>query len=380
MMKMNRMGIALAAVSLLLAFLALGCGSTAQAPRNPVIENDPGKDYATVTGSDAGLFSEGGRGSLTINNQASFDVIIFAGKVTNNNVLGGIRAGKSRTFDLSTLSLPAQNGSFLIRAASYTTYSRKSRRVTEADVLYTGLVVYDLKDPKDATNLNIYAGINQEQSEYIYVSNTSRFVLELRVDNPNGEKLATLAPLQENKRVFLSPLPQGMPYNFYATYVYIDPSTNEVKSFSARSRAERLRRIPDAESVNPMVFSGPRDTSDIAYQLGFFRVKNDTSESFNLMDGTEWLADQKGRRLVASGQMQTFELPALSGDAGQLYTNLNLEFDSTKTLRLNRVSIKPGVVYDVSITEQNGSYVYDIRETAYKDKLEDMRVSLFLGD
>jgi hypothetical protein len=307
-------------------------------------------------------------------------VIIFAGKVANDNVLGGIRTGRSRTFDISALSLPSQNGSFLIRAASYTTYSRKDRRITEADVLYTGLVVYDLNDPRDATNINIYAGINQEQSEYIYVSNTSRFVLELRVDNPNGDKLATLAPLQENKRVFLSPLPQGMPYNFYATYVYIDPSTNEVKSFSARSRAERQRAIPDAESVRPMVFSGPSDTSDIAYQIGFFRVKNDVSEGFNLMDGTEWLADQKGRRFVASGQLQTFELAALSGDAGQLYTNLNLEFDSTKTLRFNRVLIKPGIVYDVSITSQNGSYVYDIRETAYKDKLEDMRVSLFLGD
>lgn len=241
-------------------------------------------------------------------------------------------------------------------------------------------MVYDLNDPRDATNINICAGINQEQSEYIYVSNTSRFVLELRIDNPNGEKLATLAPLQENKRVFLSPLPQGMPYNFYATYVYIDPSTNEVKSFSARSRGGRLRRIPDAESVNPIVFSGPSDTSDIAYQVGFFRVKNDVSEGFNLMDGTEWLADQKGRRFVASGQLQTFELAALSGDAGQLYTNLNLEFDSTKTLRFNRLSIKPGIVYDVSVTDQNGSYVYDIQETAYKDKLEDMRVSLFLGD
>jgi hypothetical protein len=376
-MNMKLTGTVLAAA--LLAAL-LGCGSAGDAQRNPVIENDSGRDYATVSGKNADLFKEGGKGSLTINNQASFDVIIFAGKVANGSVLGGIRAGRSRTFDVSALSLPAKNGSFLIRAASYTTYSRKYRRITEADVLYTGLVVYDLNDPRDATNLNIYAGINQAQSEYIYVSNTSRFVLELRVDNPNGEKLATLAPQQENKRIFLTPLPQGMPHSFYATYVYIDPSTNEVKSFSAKSRAERVRRIPDAESVNPMVFSGPSDTSDIAYQVGFLRIKNDVSEGFNLMDGTEWLADQKGRRFIASGQMQTFELPALSGSAGQLYTNLNLEFDSTKTLRFNQVLVRPGIVYDISVTGRNGSYVYDIRETAYKDKLEDMRVSLFLGD
>jgi hypothetical protein len=376
-MNVKQRGIILAA-ALPAVLSILGCGSAGQARRSPVIQNDPGRDYATVTGSDADLFTEGGKGSLTINNQASFDVIIFAGKVANDNVLGGIRSGRSRTFDISALSLPAKNGSFLIRAASYTTYSRKNRRVTEADVLYTGLVVYDLGDPRDATNINIYAGINQEQNEYIYVSNTSKFVLELRVDTPNGEKLATLAPLQENKRVFLSPLPQGMPYSFYPTYVYIDPSTNEVKSFSAKSRADRERGIPNAESVNPLVFSGPGDTSNIAYKIGFFRVKNDTSEGFNLMDGTLLPPDQKGRRFVASGEMQTFEL--LSGDAGQVYTNLSLEFDSTKTLRFNPVSIKPGIVYDVSIINRSGNYAYDIRETAYKDKLEDMQVSLLLGD
>jgi hypothetical protein len=278
------------------------------------------------------------------------------------------------------LSLPAKNGSFLVRVASFETYSKKSFRVTESDVLYSGLVVYDLNNPKDKTNLNIFAGINETQNEYIWVSNTSKFVLELRLDNPNGEKIATLAPLQENKKVFLTPLDQGMPYQFYATYVYIDPSSNEIKSFVARDRSERQRRIPNISDVNPMVFSGPTDTTGISYLVGFLRMKNDTGESLNFMDGTTWLADQKGRRLVESGQFATFELAAMSGQAGQLYTNLNMEFDSTKTLRINNLSMRPGVVYDCTITSQNGNYVYDIRETEYKDRLEDLRVSLFLGD
>jgi hypothetical protein len=344
-----------------------------------LIEADKGEDYATIKNSDT-LFAEGGNGTLTINNQASFDVIIFAGKVSNNNVLGGIRGGKERTFDISTLDLPAKNGSFLIRAASFETYNKKNLRVTEADVLYSGLVVYDLNNPRDKTNLNIFAGISEQQSEWIYVSNTSRFVLELRLDNPNGEKIATLAPLQENKQVFLTPLPQGMPYQFYATYVYVDPQSNEIKSFVAKDRSDRQRRIPNTESVNPMVFNGPKDTSSISYLVAFLRMKNDTNESLNFMDGTTWLPDQKGRRLVESGQLATFELAAMSGDAGQLYTNLNMEFDSTKTLRINQLSAKPGVVYDLVISEQNGNYAYDIRETAYKDKLEDLRMSLFLGD
>lgn len=374
-MKAKMNWILLAAVVML---LAMGCASGG-GNRNPVIQTDPNKDYATITGG-SDLFAEGGTGSVTINNQASFDVIIFAGKVANNTVLGGIKAGKSRTFDISKLSLPAKNGSFLIRAASFETYRSKNYRVTENDVLYAGLVVYDLNDPKDRTNLNIFAGISETQKEFIYVSNTSKFVLELRLDNPNGEKIATLAPLQENKRVFLTPLDQGMPHQFYATYVYIDPSSNEIKSFVAKNRSERQRRIPNSEGVNPMVFDGPKDTSDIAYLVGFVRLKNETNESLNFMDGTRWLPDQKGRRLVESGQFATFELAAMSGDSGQTYTNLNMEFDSTKTLRLNRLSIRSGVVYDLIITTQNGNPAYDIRETAYKDRLEDLRISLFLGD
>jgi hypothetical protein len=375
-MKLKKLMIVLAVI---VSSLAIGgCGSVKSNDRNPLIENDPGKGYASIDAKD--LFKEGGNGSLTINNQASFDMIIFAGKVANNNVLGGIKAGKSRTFDLTKLSLPAKNGCFLIRAASYDTYTRKSYRVTENEVLYSGLVVYDLNNPKDKTNLNIFAGISQTEKEYIYVSNTSKFVLELRLDNPNGEKIATLAPLQENKRIFLTPLAQGMPYQFYATYVYIDPSTNEMKSFVAKDRSERQRRIPSNEGVNPMAFPGPKDTSDISYLVGFLRMKNDTSESLNFMDGTTWLPDQKGRRLVESGQFATFEIPAMSGAAGQVYTNLNMEFDSTKSLRLNALSVRPGVVYDLTITTKNGNPAYDIRETDYKDKLEDMRISLFLGD
>jgi len=375
-MKTKQMGILLI---MIVTLLAAGCASGGNSERNSAIQTDSGKDYATITGGDD-LFKEGGTGSLTINNQASFDVIIYAGKVANNNVLGGIRAGKSRTFNIAALNLPAKNGSFLIRAASFETYRSKNYRVTENDVLYAGLVVFDLNDPKDKTNLNIFAGINDKQNEFIYVSNTSKFVLELRLDNPNGEKIATLAPLQENKRVFLTPLDQGMPYQFYATYVYIDPTSNEVKSFVAKNRSERQRRIPNNEGVNPMIFPGPSDTPDIGYLVGFLRLKNETSESLNFMDGTRWLADQKGRRLVESGQFSTFELPAMSGDAGQVYTNLNMEFDSTKNLRLNRLSIRPGVVYDLIITTQNGNPAYAIRETAYRDKLEDLQISLFLGD
>jgi hypothetical protein len=349
--------------------------------KNPVIQTDPGKSYASVDSKD--LFREGGSGNLTITNKASFDVIIFAGKVDNNNVLGGIKSGKDRTFDLKTLGLPGKNGSFLIRAASYSAYTRKNLRVTEEDVIYSGLVVYDLNNPYDKTHLNIFGGVSESSNEYIWVSNRSKFVLELRVGTPNGEKLATLAPAQVNKAI---PLVQNrvgnaiMPYEFYPTYVYIDPRTNEITSFSSKGMEERWRRMPSATLVNPMEFTGPVNTSSISYLVGFLRISNQTNQSLNPRNGGTWLFDQKGIPLVEGGQIQTFELPALSGEAGQPYTGIEIEFDRWPNMPINRIDIRPGWVYDMIISTKDGRPAYDIRPTQRKDYLEDMQMSLFLGD
>jgi hypothetical protein len=169
-------------IAALLAIMALvvACG-TAPAANNPQIETDAGKNYATI--KDVADLFKNENGSLTINNQASFDVIIFAGKVANNNVMGAISAGKSRSFDLTKLDLPSNKGSFIVRAAAFERYYNKAR-ITEENILYTGLVVYDLTDSKDRTNLNIFAGIQETEETYIYVSNTSKFVLELRLGTP----------------------------------------------------------------------------------------------------------------------------------------------------------------------------------------------------
>jgi len=257
-------------------------------------QQEGGNQSTTVRGGD-NLFARGGTGSLTINNQASFDVIIFAGKISNNNVLGGIRAGDSRKFDISKLRLPEENGSFLVRAASSDTYHNKNFRITEDDVLYTGLVVYDLNNPRDAINLNIYAGINKEQNTWIYVSNNSRFVLELRLDSPIGEQIATLAPFAANKRIYLKSLPGGLPYQLFATYVYVDHSSHEIITFF-ENNPNGLQRIPN-ESINQMIFSGPV--------------------------GYNWF---------------------------------------------------------VITQNENGNHVHHIQETAYMDKLEDLRITLLLGD
>lgn len=372
---MKRLLVALAAMMLL---MAMGCGSVKTVDRNTQIENDQGKDYASIAVKN--LFIDGDKnGSLTINNQASFDIVIFAGKVNGGNIMGGIKAGGNRTFDLSKLNLPGKSGSFLIRAVAARTYDRNNLRVQESDVLYAGLVVYNLNDPKDKTNINIYPGITQEPKEFIYVSNTSNFVLELRLETPTGDKIATLGPLEEFKKIYLTPKADGIPYTFYSTYVYVDPSTNEINSFTTTDRKQRLRQIPQTIVQNPLKFEGPANSSQIAYNVAFLRISNQTGEGFMFMNSGLPLADQKGNRYQSSGQKLTYELEASSGDAGELYANLFFEMDNTIEKRMDAVRFRPGFVYDVVYTKLNGNYNYDIRETEQKSKLEEMRMNLFFG-
>jgi len=250
-------------------------------------------------------FKEGGKGSLTINNQASFDVIIYAGKVVNNNVLGGIRAGKSRTFDLTTLKLPSKNGAFLVRAAAFETYSKKKARVTEDDVLYTGLVVYDLNKPGDTTDLNIHKDI--DQNTWFSVSNESQFVLELRAGRPDGELITSLPPLQENKRVFLKPLSSGMPHEIYAAYVYAGAQSNGVKTSTVDADRQRVMPSGFDGGVRRMVFHGPKDISALRPPaVSYFRLVNDTYEDILFMDGNTRLTDQQGLQRAAAGRTATF--------------------------------------------------------------------------
>jgi hypothetical protein len=317
-------------------------------------------------------------GSVSIHNGTDFDVVIFAGRVSYGNVWGEIQAGQSRAFDLNALPLPERSGSFLVHAVSNQSYTKRQKLITPNDILYTALVVYNLNDPNDRTIINIFDKIQESQREYIYANNNSPFILELRLDIPNGEKIATLPPFASNTKIYLTPLSDGMPYTIYPSYVYVDPESNEIKRFLSASETDRYKAIPMSDGYYPLGFNGPSDTSNIQYNYAFLRIRNNTNEGLSFKYGEMMLADQKGRRHIASGELQTFELSSLSGDLGQIYSNLNVEFDNTKNSFPIKpsISVKSGVVYELVVSEQNGAYGWEIKEVGFKERVEDMTMSL----
>lgn len=331
----------------------------------------------TIQSKEVNFNSE--RGSLTISNDTAKDVVIFVGKVEKGNLLGGIYAGKSRSFDLSKISDIPANGSLLIRAATFETYNKKNAIITEDDVIYTGLVVYNLNDSGDRINLSIYKGVDSSQQSCVYVSNESQYyVLELRLGNAaQGEIIATLPPLTTNKRIYLTPRDDGFAYDFYASFVYVNPKTGEKTSMNP-GKEDRRRAFPESAlgEITPLRFEGP-SASNIGYDVAFVSVQNDTSSGIEFRNGETTLKNQKGIRFTASGRTDVYEIASKHGENGQTYTALKFEFDDFSKKTIAPYVFKPGYKYELVITDMNGNYEYDIREVGIKSLVEDARIELF---
>lgn len=317
-------------------------------------------------------------GSLTISNDSSVDVVIFAGKVEKNTILGGIKAGQSRSFNLSKIPGIPDAGSLLIRAATFETY-KGNARITENDVIYSGLVVYNLKDKSDRSQLNIYSGVDSVQQTCIYVSNESEhYVLELRMGNPGqGEVIATMYPLQTNKRIYLAKRDDGLPYEFYPTFIYVNPKTGEKTSMNA-GKTDRRRAVPKnpKENLTPIRFQGPSQSS-VGYDVAFINLQNDTNTGIVFNNAETILKNQKGIRFTDSGTTDVYEIQSTNGDEGQLYTALTFEFDNFTRKTISPYKFKAGYKYDVIVTQMNGNYQYDIREVGKKSFVENAKIQLF---
>ena len=355
-------------VGFALAMIIASCGSTNQTTK--------GSEPVELKSKEVNF--ENKSGSLIVNNETSSEIVVFAGKVEKDNLLGGIHKNSTGTFDLSKISGIPASGSLLIRAASYEVYKGKAR-ITEDDVVWTGLVVYNLQDSAYKAQISIFRGIDTEQKTCIYVSNISpNFVLELRKDTPSqGEIIATLPPLQRHKQIFLEQRSDGYGYDIYPTFIYVNPKTGEKTSMVGKAAdAELVDPLPVGREINEYEFSGP-SSSDIGYKVSFLNLSNNTKKGLEFRNGTAAFANQKGRRNTLSGRTDIYEIPSVNGESGQTYTGLTCRFPGDVKITLNPQKFLPGYVYEVNVTDVNGNYEYDIREVGKKSLVEDARISLF---
>jgi hypothetical protein len=310
-------------------------------------------------------FESDAKGILRINNFTDFDVAIFAGKIGRGNYMGAIHAKGHRVFDITKIegSL-ARKGAFLFRAVSYQTYSNNGKtKIDEKNVIYTGLVAYDLDKPDRAVERDIFARVDDKEQTFIYLSNPTKYVVELRLDSPDGDKVAVLGPSERNKKVWIKEQEDRLPYRLFVTYIYVNPNTGEMDAFTDIENKNGKRFEPRGDDGRPLqviTLPDPKTSSGgKQYNVAFINLQNDTNGLLNLQPAEGmYLKNTRGSRSTREGDTDTYEIAADTGDAGKTYTNLGVEHDSGYFRFTPPKSVKPGYVYNVIVTGMSGNLQY----------------------
>lgn len=158
-------------------------------------------------------------GNFECTNFSGSDLVLFAGRIERNFILGGIKSNETRSFDLSKISEMPEKSTFIMRAVPYETYKTKERLIDD-DVVYTRFVVFDLSS-KEKTKMDIDIRLASLIKKYGFiVDNETPFVVELRINDPQGTPIATLPPLCHGLKVYGDPDADGNAYQVFPTYIF----------------------------------------------------------------------------------------------------------------------------------------------------------------
>ncbi|MDR3173130.1 MAG: hypothetical protein LBU19_02665 [Treponema sp.] len=242
-------------------------------------------------------------GYLTVNNDTSEDLILFAGSINNRNILGGVQKLSSRRVDFFD-RLSESSGTFLLRAVKETVYRSKGSALQSDDIIFASLVVFDKNEPRPVqVNIQKYLG----GDAVIVIQNDTTMALQIRVDRPDGPTLTTLAPLERNKRVYMEFNPDG--YFFFPVYQYYDRVNMGIRSLQAQSLADGIPMMPEIPRPG-------RDTPVITFDsapanlfspFATLIITNETDRGLYLLQGSSRKTNQNGTTMINPGS-ETYEL------------------------------------------------------------------------
>ena len=205
-------------------------------------------------------------GNFECTNFSDSDLVLFAGRIERNFILGGIKSNETRSFNFSRISEMPEQGAFIMRAVPYETYKTKEILGYD-DAVYTKLVVFDLNN-KEKTKMDIVIRLASLINKYGFiVDNKTPFVVELRINDPQGTPIATLPPLCHGLKVYGDPDADGNGYQVFPTYIFTKDEkmyayTGQMRdtfrlqmmpisdAFVYRINAPRIEGLQNLESVN----------------------------------------------------------------------------------------------------------------------------------
>lgn len=270
-------------------------------------------------------------GTLQLMNNTSKDIVLFKGNTpSKDGLLGGIRAGSSKDFDVSR-HVPdfGVGGYMVLRGMSKEEYEENKNSLSKAKMEFSAMATY-----KADTKFRIAIESDYTGNYGFVVSNTGRVGLELRKNGPEGEKIAYLPPLQVNQYVYTQTTDA---LTIFPVYVYYNKQTQTINTLNSTSMFDAVtmapRPIAGSSSVPTVNFpTNPNETwasivSTLTSPVAYVTIRNNVMNqaAYVTLGGSLRTFSQNGYDAIGSGEQLLYEVEAAPGPAGQ-EVNITLNY------------------------------------------------------
>lgn len=334
-----------AVVSLLVVGFVLGCetkpppvnitGGSATDDVNP-------KDPIGVT-----VLSSDGAGNLTINNNLRDDMVVFAGQIVPNNILGMVLAQRRGRTDLG--SKVSGKGAVLLRGIPLEIFETDPLGMTNDDVVWFQLVPSEGEMVVDINKRRQNSGGNYG----LQFTNESKFLLEIRRDAPNGPVLTVLPPnhyaertvwFQSNDKVVYFPL--------YYTY---NPAEDEIIPFKDVDWGD------EGDFANPEVEDFPIKrfkgigigSGTVVVNKVVLRIEliDSSGKNGELRRGQSVIKNQRGIETLRAGRTETYVFDVEKDEETLIFAGYKLAIGLGEEIDIREQTFNKGYRYQILVDD-----------------------------
>jgi hypothetical protein len=324
-----------------------GDGDTG-APDTGNIDDDSDGDF--ICGLPDELY-----GGFTIINSTDKDIIIFKGMPSASNILGGVRAFSTKTFDLFDDVDDFDPGGYLIlRGITLDEYNANKANLFSAKITYSAMATYGQGKKYCAEISPNCIG------DYAYkVSNLGRIGFELRKDSPDGEKMAYIPALSTNLMVYSDTSDE---LTLFPIYVYFNRSTRQVTKLKLAGYVDSMPVVPRPVDSGVSAYQFPNNATwdsimlSLVSPVAYISVSNNLSnqDARFTIAGSNAIVAQNGYSSISSGEQLTFEVQSTDSGAEKsivmtLYAG-KIQVPVRFAGETNFPTIRNGYDYNVTLT------------------------------
>jgi hypothetical protein len=333
--------------------------------------DDDGGNEDKNDGNDSNVVNDGinwnnePNGTLTVLNNINKDIVLFQGQTpVSANILGGVRALSTKTFDISDAVDDFTVGGYMIlRGITKNEYENNKTDLSKAKVEFSAMATYGQGKKFRVEISPNYAG------DFGYkVNNIGRIGMELRKNSPDGEKVAYLPSLAVNYMLYSE---SSNALALFPVFVYYSKTTGTVTTLKPTDQFASVtvspRPLANASGIQSYTFPNDQTvtwqqivaslTSPVAYLKVVNNVPNQSA--FFTVAGSNSLFSQNGYDSLGSGEQLTYEVES-TADGTQKNLVVNIYSGTIKIpVRFSGAStdptIKNGYEYTITVSFKGGS-------------------------